>query len=274
MNACFDAQPDGRPLLDLRAAAESHRPDLSTLPALTDGERRVAIATWRGRMVNEHCSARVWAALLPQLMRAAAPPDLLAALPVAAADELRHAAQCAGVVVALGGEAVAPLPTLEPLPEHDDVGPLEGALRNVISVGCMSETVAVSVIRAEHAELEEGPLGAVLAEILADEVKHARFGWAFLGRCAPRLDDAARARLSAWLVDAFAHQVRWEVPKLPVVPGRRAELAEAGVCDGGFARALFLDTIETVIVPGLTQAGLDAGPAWRRARAETASLLA
>ncbi len=89
----------------------------------------------------------------------------------------------------------------------------------------------------------------------------------------PRLDAAGRARLAAYLVDAFAHQVRYEVPKLPVVLGRRDEIAQAGVCDGAFARSIFVDTIETVIVPGLEAAGLSARAAWSRARAETAHLL-
>lgn len=274
MEVRYNHDADGNALLDLRKAGAARRPDLSALPALTEEERQTAIRTWRGRMVNEHLSAQVWASLVPQLMRAAVPPELLPALPAAAADELRHAEQCAGVVLALGGQAVAALPAIEPLPEHADVGALEGALRNVISVGCMSETIAVSIIRAEQAELEGGPLGDVLGTILADEVKHARFGWTVLGVLAPRLDAAARARLDAYLVDAFVHQVTYEVPKLPVVAGRRPELAEAGVCDGGFARDLFVDTIESVIVPGLEQAGLAAAAAWQRARAETAHLLA
>ncbi|MES2638667.1 MAG: ferritin-like domain-containing protein [Myxococcota bacterium] len=272
MESRFNHDANGQPLLDMRRAGAARRPDLSALPALTEAERQTAIRTWRGRMVNEHLSAQVWASLVPQLMRAAVPPELLTSLPAAAADELRHAEQCAGVVIALGGEAVAPLPEIAPLPEHADVGPLEAALRNVISVGCMSETIAVSIIRAEQAELEGGPLGDLLGTILADEIKHARFGWTVLGMLAPRLDDAARARLSAYLVDAFVHQVTYEVPKLPVVAGRRSELAEAGVCDGGFARELFVDTIETIIVPGLENAGLAAAVAWQRARLETAHI--
>ena len=79
---------------------------------------------------------------------------LQAEVPAMIADEYRHARQCAGVVLALGGDPVAPLPAIQALPEHADVSPLEAVLRNVISVGCLSETVAVSVIRAEHAELE------------------------------------------------------------------------------------------------------------------------
>lgn len=256
----------GNPVLDLRAAAARRRPDLADLPDLRPSERGVAVRTWAGRMVNEHVSARVWAHLLGQGVAAALPADVLAGIAEAIGDELRHAEQCAAVVLALGGDPVAPLPPLPEVPTHDDAPPLEAFLRNLISVGCMSETVAVSVIRAEQAELDGTALGSVLDRILADEVAHARLGWRVLGLCAPQLDAATRARLSAYLVDAFAHQVLHEVPKLPRLGPVRPELARAGVCDGSAARDVFYATLETVIVPGLQAAGLDAAHAWAVAR--------
>lgn len=267
MNAAWSEDAQGRAILDLRAEGALLRPVLDDLPDLTADERAMAVRTWRGRMVNEHASAQVFAGLVPQLMRATVPGALQAEVPAMIADELRHARQCAGVVLALGGDPVAPLPSLQLIPDHHDVSPLEGVLRNVISVGCLSETVAVSVIRAEHAELEGTALGDVLATILADEVQHARFGWRLLGLLAPRLDAAARARTSRYLVDALRHQIAWEVPKLPVHLGLRSELAKAGVCDGAQARELFFATIGEVVVPQLQAAGLDARAAWAAAQA-------
>ncbi len=272
MRTTFRQDSTGSAVLDLRRAAAHRKLELPDLPALSEEARAMAIRTWRGRMVNEHISAQVWGALVGQLMRAAIPPELLADVASAVSDELRHAELCAAVVECLGGVAVARLPELEAVADHRDVGALEGALRNVISVGCMSETVAVSVIRAEQAELDGSALGEVLSSILADEVSHARLGWKILGICAPVLDNSARERLSAYLVDALAHQVQHEVPKLPVLGAVDPEAAAAGVCDGGFARQVFVDTIEQVIVPGLENAGLAARTAWTLAQARTASV--
>lgn len=266
MKSHATADTSGRPILDLRRVARV--PELPDLPSLTDAERALAARTWRARMVNEHVSAQVFASLVPQLMRAAVDPALLAEVPGMIADELRHAEQCAGVVTALGHEALAVLPPIHPMPEHDDVGPLEAVLRNVISVCCMSETIAVSVIRAEHAELEGSALGTVLASILADEIQHARFGWRLLGMLGGITDPATRERLSLYLVDAFVHQIAWELPKLPVHVGLRPEVAAAGVCDGGLARDLFWSTFDEVIVPRLEEVGLSAREAWSQARAE------
>jgi hypothetical protein len=252
-------------LLDLRVEGALRRPELPDLPTLSEAERAMAVRTWRARMVNEHVSARVFAGLVPQFITAGLSPGRIALLPRYIADELRHAEQCAGVVLALGGEPVAPLPELPPVPMHEEVGPVEAALRNVLSVCCLSETVAVSVIRAEHAELEGTRLGEVLGAILADEVQHARFGWELLGELLPAVGPEVRARLSAYLEVALSHLVAYEIPKLPVHHGLRAELAAAGVCDGGEARALFFDTLRCVIVPQLDALGLAASAAWERA---------
>lgn len=262
----FHQDASGAPILDLRAAAARRRPDLTGLPALSDAEVAMAARTWSGRMVNEHISAQVFAGLVPQLMRAAAPSELQAAVPAMISDELRHAEQCAGVVLALGHDPVAPLPTIVPLPDHADAAPIEALLRNVLSVCCLSETIAVSIIRAEQAELDGTPLGGILKEILADEINHARFGWGLLGRVAGDLDAPTRERLSEYLVDALAHQIEHEVPRLPVNLGLRDEIAQAGVCDGGLARELFFTTVEAVIVPQLDAAGLRATDAWAAAQ--------
>jgi len=272
MSDYFLSDASGRAVLDLRREAEARKPDLSALPDLSAEERAMAARTWRGRMVNEHISAQVFASLVPQMMKAAAPPSLQAAVPKMIADEYRHAEMCAGVVAALGHRPVAPLPEIAKVPEHEDVGPLEAVVRNVLSVCCMSETVAVSVIRAEQAELQGTVLGEVLDQILADEVNHARFGWAFLGIMLPRLDAAAKERLSDYLVPALVHQIEFEIPKLPVNPGLRSEVAQAGVCDGNLARGLFYDTIGTVVVPQLEAAGLPAVNAWALAQKQARPL--
>lgn len=261
-------------MLDLTAEAQANQPDLDGLiQGYSPEELALAERTWRGRMVNEYSSASVWAGLVSQLMRANAPQELVQGAADAIDDELQHARQCAGVVLALGGEPTAPEPTIETLPAHDDAGPVEAVLRNLVSVGCMSETIAVSIIRAEHAELEPGPLRDVLKTILADEIQHARVGWKGLGLLLPRLDDSARERLGAYLIDAFEHQIRFEIPKLPVLPQRRDELAQVGVCDGGGARALFFDTLATIVVPGLASVGLPAAQAYAAALDHTSSFL-
>ncbi|MFO0626965.1 MAG: hypothetical protein U0325_15240, partial [Polyangiales bacterium] len=129
--------------LDLRPAARAARPALPPLPALY----AAAVPTWRARMVNEHESAAVFEALAAQLRAAGfdAPARVCAGF---ADEERRHGELCGAVVEALGGDARARARRHPALPQHPTVDRREAALRNVLSVCCLSETVAVALLGA------------------------------------------------------------------------------------------------------------------------------
>jgi hypothetical protein len=252
--------------LDVRAEAALLAPAVPVLPALSDA----AIETWRGRMANESASSSVFAALARQLEEAGAPEGDVLACDAFSEEERRHGVLCGAVVEALGGEAIAVLPAPEPFPRHEGVSAIEAAIRNVLSVGCLSETVAVALIGAERAEMPEGELRDLLTRIWADEIGHARFGWSFVERELSRLDDAARARLSLYLRVAFRHLERHELAHLPVTSRPPSEGASLGLCDGRAARNLFYATVTRVIVPRLDQMGLMASLAWESRNAPRA----
>ncbi len=250
--------------VDLRAEAAAGAKAVGPLPALTSAERAAAVDTWRGRMVNESLSSRVFAGLVPQMMAADLPPRWLDRAARAATDELRHGRQCAAVVHALGGDAYAVVPHVSQLPTHDDASPLEAVLRNVLSVSCLSETVAVALIGAERLAVAPAGLTETLSQILADEVQHARFGWELLAEQLPRVDADVRARLDAYLVVAFRHLVAHELAHLPAGAACSDTARDVGVCDGADARALFFDTVRDVIVPRLSALGFAAASAWQQ----------
>ena len=229
---------------------------------------RAATRIWRARMVNEHQSAAVFARLVPQLMACGAPLDFQTAATRMAADELHHGSLCKSVVATLGQPVEAPRAVeTRALPEHPDADPLERAFRNVLFVGCMAETIAVAFTTEEREQTKHPWVRAVIGQISADEVLHARFGWAFVKEVAPELSPEARDRTSRWLRLAFAFLEREEMLEVPnVTPPNdslRREALSVGVCDNQQTRALFYETVRDAIVPGLEAAGLDAEAAWR-----------
>ena len=244
--------------LDLCTEARLLRPRIPELPHL----RESAIATWSARMVNEHGSARVFEAIATQLAAAGFDGAVVEQCRGFADEERTHGALCGAVVEALGGDACAPALEEADVPAHDDVSPLEAVLRNLISVSCLSETVAVSLIGAERVEMPPGALRDLLTRIFADEVGHARFGWRIVLAEVPRLDEAARLRLSLYLRVAFGHLERHELAHLPETACPPPEGAALGLCSGSAARELFFATIDGIIVPQLEAAGLSARRAW------------
>jgi hypothetical protein len=252
------------PWLDLQEGAAALNLDLGDLPELSDVERSAALSTWRGRMLNEFVSARVFDALAGQVAAAGLDVSLVETARRFAADERRHGYMCGAVVQALGGRAVAPVRPLADVPDHVGCSPLEGVLRNVMSISCLAETVAVALITAERVQCGPASLNRVLTQILADEVRHARFGWTLLDAVAPTVDAQLRDRLSVYLELAFAHLERHELRYLPQgnAPSHRAE--QVGVCDGDQSRALFYSTVHEVIVPNLQRRGYAAHIAWQQ----------
>jgi hypothetical protein len=214
-------------------------------------------------MMNEHGSAAVFEGLARQLRRAGAPEERARECLGFAEEERAHGVLCGAVVEAFGGEARTACEPAPPFPEHLDVAPIEAVTRNVVSVGCLAETVAVAIISAERLEMPDGELRDLLTRILADEIGHARFGWRWLDEVAPALDAAAKARLGDYLRVAFAHLERHEREHLPANARFPKGAAAYGLCDGEDARALFYDTVREIIVPRLESHGIPAAAAWR-----------
>jgi hypothetical protein len=253
--------------LDLRALARAQRPTGLHAHVLDDRLRAAAIATWRARMVNEHGSAPVFEGLVAQL-------DALTQLGLLdskdidrarnfAAQERRHGIACGAVVEALGGAAKADALPEQTFPEHDDaIGELEACLRNLVSICCLSETVAVALIAAERHDMPAGSLRELLTGIWAEECGHANFGWRLLPKLLAHADALTLEHLGEYLRLAFAELEAHELAHLPasfvMPPGGEAY----GLCDGAQARELFYATVERVIVPGLEAHGLPARQAW------------
>ena len=250
-------------ILDLRRDAAEENIQLSGIEKLSEFDRLSAIKTWKGRMVNEHISARVFAALIPQMMKAGMPSKWQEEIAGMIQQELRHGRQCAAMVHALGGEAIAEIPDLAEVPEHNDCAPMEGLLRNIISISCLSETVAVSLIGAEHEDVGPPEMRETLGIILSEEVQHARFGWMILREISDMVPQDMKERLGDYLVGAFKHLRDHELAALPNDHTPSEEASKVGVCDGNDARSLFFDTVEQVIIPGLEEHGLPAGDAWQ-----------
>jgi hypothetical protein len=218
------------------------------------------IATWRGRMINEHGSSYVFDGLAAQLaaLDLAGDAEQCRAF---AAEEREHGALCGAVVEAAGGEAAAMVDPHPRVPVHADTTPRAAIARNIISICCMAETVAVSLIGAERLEMPPGPLHDLLSKIWADEVGHARFGWRWIARVLPELTAKERESVVRYLPIAFRHLEAHELAHIPLREWPDEGVAY-GLCGGADARTLFYETVDEVIIPQLEAHGLPAAAAW------------
>src|SRR5262249_56854515 len=89
---------------------------------------------------------------------------------------------------------------------HPGASDEERAIRNVIFTTCLSEMNSVSYFVAALERMRDPYLRGMTRRLLADEVLHGRFGFAYLEAWSPWLDahPGARGSIGAYLAFAFA----------------------------------------------------------------------
>lgn len=220
----------------------------------------------RIRTASEYHSASVFQRLATQLMQAHATLDAQAVMTRMAFDELRHAELCARALVAVGAPAECEIADHIPdLTDHPEVSREEAALRNVIYSCAMTE--AINTARFVHTldRTTDPYLHEVLRQLLADEVQHGAFGFHYVERWAPWLQQnpEVRASLEGFMRHAF-FMLEWAMsggkrPHVALTPDERA----LGLPDPLTLGDVFYQTVESAIVPGLERCGIAAERAYR-----------
>jgi hypothetical protein len=181
----------------------------------------------------------------------------------AAEDERRHAALCAELSAAYGQPAEA---------RTDDAGIAPATLEarsallyEVVAACCITETESVATLTTLLGDGSEPRVEKVLREIAKDEVAHARMGWAHLAREAALYDVSF---LSTWIPSMLSGTVDDGLFRVANAELETPELLRHGVLPHASKRAIFVGTLETVVLPGLERFGVNAGPAraWLAAR--------
>src|SRR5688500_3626515 len=179
-------------------------PAIEALPV----EQRALLATlWQERASSESSVRGVFQQLVGELVATGAHPEVIALAERAEGDEARHAAICAELAAAYHGSelTIALSPPVRLAANPSDPPRLRTAL-HIVNVCCISETIASAFVDACLAECASDALRDVHGRHLADEVRHARIGWAHLasltseerGAIASRLPELLRVQVTAW----------------------------------------------------------------------------
>jgi hypothetical protein len=170
--------------------------DRPRLDGLTTEERASLAEAWTAAALFEHASVASFSRFSLELLAAGAPSGLLELAHQAALDEIRHARLCFALAAAYAGEPLAP----GPFPLGGEVRVRASLLEisvSTIEEGCIGETVAALVAAEQLARATDPAVRAALAQIAADEARHAELAW----------------RTAAWAVRAGGDDVRAAVAR-------------------------------------------------------------
>ncbi len=219
---------------------------------VNEASEREAVATvWASRASAEG-SVHAYAAYILEDLRAIdADRAVLELAARMVADEERHVAICVDVASRYAGRAMAtpaPRPIVDPLREVPL--PLRATLR-VVATSCIGESFASVWVDESARRTTPKWLHAVLRKHLADEVHHARVGWAHLASTKVR----DRDEIAAWLprlLEANLHAWRTFAPCWP-----DGGFPEHGLPSHADTRAWIDEALVSLVLPGFDEVGVD-----------------
>jgi hypothetical protein len=216
-------------------------------------------------MGTEYDSTSTFIDLGRELRAIAAPIDVQGLVLRMAQDELRHASIAAAVVEAMGGEAKIETAGGGAPAHHADCGPDEAALRTVVYGCCLSETVNAGRLAKQVGETRDPFVRAALRLLLADERRHAQFGFHYLESRRAWLDahPEVRQSLARYLRIGLAHLEQY-MGAVPVDARLLTDEERAiGLPDPTELSKTFQEIVLNACLPGLERFGIAAGEAWR-----------
>ena len=220
---------------------------------LADDARRIVAKVWHDRARGERATAETFRVVAAGLAALDAEPELVALAERAIADELRHAERCWRVACAYAERELAQPAALPlDLPAYDGADDELRHSLHVVAQCCLNETTASAFLERALQLATAAPVRTTLRELLADEVDHARIGWAHLA--SPRMTTATRQAIARWLPEMIATNLRtWgRRPDVPIAP----ELAAHGVPTWSTIDDIVETAHEQLIVPGLHHVGI------------------
>lgn len=249
---------DARRLAPLDRLTRRPLPGPERLDTLGGAERRLLATTWLGRARNELQIGRAFAYLTGALRDLGAHPALVALAARAVHDEERHGEIAWAVACSFAGEVLAP-PGAPPLvvPSYPGADPELELLLRVIGLSCVSETLGSAFLEGCLAEATDPMARAALRELLADEIDHARIGWAVLAARSAE----TRAAIAPWIVPLLEQSLgAWLVKSR----GRVDADAAARGCPGMAAvAASLIGAARDLVLPGFARLRVDVSDAMR-----------
>jgi hypothetical protein len=235
--------------------------DDPSIDLLDPARRQNVAAYWQQRAQAELKVARAFRELSVGLEETGVVPEVTDLLRVSIQNEGEHAELCWRLACRYADSEV-PEPTM---PTGIDFPRLPGAgaeLRptlHAVGLCCINESIAT--VWLEHClSYTSAPLPRAATRLhLADEVVHARAGWAHLASSA--LSNARRAEISKWLLPMLKANVDQWLDRATV--GMTTEEPAHGLPPWSDHGAVVLGVVRGVILPGFAHVGLDASEAAR-----------
>jgi len=234
-------------------ATASRLPPDPSIDALDRDARERIGRQWASRAAAELRVAGVFTVVSHDLLEKGADPAILHIAARAVSDEVRHADLCRALAERYLGEPVpwpaagrSSMPALARAPAE-----LRPTLHTV-AMGCINETIASAWLEESLRAATAPAARAVIRELIADDIHHARLGWGHLG--SSFVNAGARRALGAWLPQLLEYAAK---PWTRSAPEKIVEgVPTHGVPSAETTREVVGSTLAEVVIPGFESLGV------------------
>jgi hypothetical protein len=224
----------------------------------------LAVDSYVKLAIGEYGAVQVYARLTSAMTLAGLPLDLITGSASICTDEARHADYAMHMVRALMGDDAPVRVDKEPLeaPWRKDAS-LEAIDDAVLHVAAISETISCALIGACLDRATDETTRVLLANLVSDEIHHARFGWYYLWWRSPQWTRAERQRVADSMASNVVGIERRFWQGRDAAPEAAHAARALGVLESEGQREAVRAVMEGEIVPALDSYGLGASHAWR-----------
>ena len=241
-----------------------HRPipwEESHAPRLEPGLRAELARIWGERIPTEYRSITGFSTLSFDFIAAGAPVDLVAVCHRVCIDELRHTELAVKMVETYGGH-LPPLPReISSMPADESLTAVAQACRSAILLSCLGETFACTELAMLRDRAVDPVVHGVLTVFLADEIVHARVGWAYLAHALKTADERTKREVAdaipGYIAGIAANLFGTaDKPAAIDVTNDDPRLGEHGVCSMREEQELYRAFVPDLFLPGLRAVGV------------------
>lgn len=229
--------------------AESKKAILELHPTL---RLRIGIQ-WHVRATAELRVAGVFSRVSQGLLEHGADPQVLRIAARAVSDEVRHASICASLAHHyLDKEVDWPAPGVSPMPKLAHAPAELKPTLHAVAMGCVNETIASAWLESSLRGATVPAARAAIRELIADDIHHARMGWAHLA--SSFVSKEARQQVGSWLPALLEAAAKpWTLKGKLHVPEGAPEHAVPSEAD---TLRVTTSTVHHVILPGFEALGV------------------
>jgi hypothetical protein len=231
--------------------------DDASVDRLDAATRHQLSLQWERRATAELRVASIFAVLAREFFEVGADPAVQQICARAVSDEVRHAEICRLLAERYGARSVEwPAPGPVPMPLHETAPERLRPTLRAVAMGCINETIATAWLEASLKDATSALARSAIRELIADDVHHARLGWAHLGSA--RVTAQVRAEVAAWL-PRLLHVAA--LPWLATDDSEPGGVPAHGVPSAETTRLTVVGAIRDLVLPGFEALGVAVGPA-------------